>query len=72
MFPILRRRDSPFSIVLAQNASVFLADQGSTGDNRPKAFLNWIMFDERFNYVASNSGYDFVAVANSLKTHTVM
>jgi RHS repeat-associated protein len=48
-----------------------LADQGSTGDNRPKAFLNWIMFDERFNYVASNSGYDFVAVANSLKTHTV-
>jgi RHS repeat-associated protein len=27
-----------------------------TNTNSPKAYLNWIFFDEQFNYVASNSG----------------
>ena len=58
------------SSLLSLNAATFLADQGSTGENRPKAFLNWIMFDERFNYVSSSSGYDFVGTGNTLKTHT--
>jgi hypothetical protein len=27
---------------------------------RPKAFLNWVLFDEQFKYVSSSSGFEQV------------
>jgi RHS repeat-associated protein len=59
--------------ILTQNTSTFLANQGSTGDpDRPKAFLNWIFYDEQFNYVANGSGFEQVGPAwqlnNCVKT----
>ncbi len=48
----------------------FLSDQSSDYDNsRPMAFLNWILFDERFNYVASSSGYQQVGDNMEFKVH---
>ena len=37
----------------------FLTDTGTTtiDDTKPHAFLNWILFDNQFNYVAASSGY---------------
>lgn len=36
----------------------------------PKAYLNWILFDEQFRPVASNSGFDLVStVSGTLKNH---
>jgi RHS repeat-associated protein len=32
---------------------------------RPKAYLNWILFDDQFNYVASNSGVQQVVAGSS-------
>lgn len=50
------------------NASVFLpgitnftTNQGANGDgSKPWAFLNWIFFDEQFNYVSGSSGFEQV------------
>lgn len=39
---------------------------GRTYDNtRPKAYLNWVLFDNQFNYVASNSGVQQVLAGSS-------
>jgi RHS repeat-associated protein len=38
---------------------------------RPKAYINWMLFDERFNPDSANSGFDAVDnTADVLKTHT--
>jgi RHS repeat-associated protein len=48
----------------ALNAPVgdFFSDQLNehTAGGRPKAYLNWVLLDERFNYVKSSSGADQV------------
>jgi hypothetical protein len=42
-----------------------------TYDSRlPKAFVNWILLDERFNYVSSSSGFEQVVDLEALTTHT--
>lgn len=48
------------STVLSPNVVNFL-DSNRTYDNtKPKAYLNWILFDEQFHFVASNSGVEQV------------
>jgi RHS repeat-associated protein len=47
--------------VFLPGAYTFLDEQTNTADPlRPWAFLNWVLFDEQFNYVASSSGFDQV------------
>lgn len=59
--------------LLSPGATGFLTDQGNSGFNteRPKAFVNWILFDEQFKYVAGSSGSDQVGIADNLKIHTL-
>jgi hypothetical protein len=35
-----------------------------------KAFVNWILLDERFNYVSSSSGFEQVGDMEAYTTHT--
>ncbi|WP_315821517.1 RHS repeat-associated core domain-containing protein [Paraflavitalea speifideaquila] len=49
---------------LSPNVVQFL--NGRSYDNtKPKAYLNWILFDNQFNYVASNSGVQQVQPGSS-------
>jgi RHS repeat-associated protein len=59
-------------IVSAQfNNSItdILGDQ-PYASGRPKAYLNWVFFDEQFKYDSASSGFDQVGVDTVLKTHT--
>lgn len=48
----------------------FLSSQNSGANtSKPRAFLNWLLFDEQFNLVASNSGFDQVGGDQEYKTH---
>ncbi|HEY0066497.1 MAG TPA: RHS repeat-associated core domain-containing protein, partial [Flavisolibacter sp.] len=49
-------------------ASSFLSGQ-SVNSSLPKAYLNWILFDEQFKFVSSSSGADQVGADDVLKTH---
>jgi len=40
---------------LNPNVAQFLNNRGYDS-TKPKAYLNWILFDDQFNYIASNSG----------------
>ncbi|WP_163066559.1 hypothetical protein, partial [Acinetobacter baumannii] len=46
----------------------FLSNQSGANTSRPKAFLNWILFDEQFKYVSG--GFDQVGDNEVFKTHT--
>jgi len=48
--------------VLSPNINSFLTDPNKINpvNSRPKAYLNWILFDEQFKYVASSSGAEQV------------
>jgi len=52
----LELQNSP---VLSGSLTQFLNNQSYNSDNA-KAYLNWILLDERFNYVASSSGFEQV------------
>jgi RHS repeat-associated protein len=44
--------------ILSSNVGQFLSDTGSLIVNtKPHAFLNWILLDNQFNYVAASSGF---------------
>ncbi|MCR6719230.1 MAG: RHS repeat-associated core domain-containing protein [Chitinophagaceae bacterium] len=45
-------------------------DNRSYDNAKPKAYLNWILFDEQFKYVSASSGFDPVGADNTLTTHT--
>jgi RHS repeat-associated protein len=48
----------------------FFTDQSnSTQSGKPKAFLNWVLFDEQFKYVSSSSGVEQVGDNEELKQH---
>ena len=47
----------------------FLNSQSYDG-SKPKAFINWILFDERFNYVSSSSGFEQIGISGNYTTHT--
>lgn len=57
--------DLQSSNILSPGASQFLTNRSYTS-TKPKAFLNWILFDEQFHYVSSSSGADPVGDDNSL------
>jgi RHS repeat-associated protein len=47
---------TPVSSGLSPGITQFLNNDRSYDSSRPKAYLNWILFDDQMNYVASNSG----------------
>jgi len=57
------------SNVLDAGATSFLNSQ-SYNSSLPKAYLNWILFDEQFNYITSGSGFDQVGSNGNIKTHS--
>ncbi|MDR3714293.1 MAG: hypothetical protein P4L51_15860, partial [Puia sp.] len=59
------------STVITPNVTDFLTDQ-SDGANttKPLAYVNWVLFDDQMNYVASSSGFEQVGDDNVL-TQTV-
>lgn len=56
------------STVLPPGVTSFLNGQ-SPGSTKPKAYLNWILFDEQFNYVSSSSGFAQVGNSDVYTTH---
>jgi len=54
---------------LYNSVNSFLNGQ-SYDNSKPKAFVNWIAFDERFNYIAGNSGYEQVGDMDDYMTHS--
>jgi RHS repeat-associated protein len=55
------------STVLSDNVTQFLSDTaGGTTSGRPLAFVNWVLFDNQFNYVAESSGFQQVGADNTL------
>jgi len=54
------------SPTLTPNVANFLADTGTVDETKPHAFLNWILFDNQFNYVAASSGFQQVGAAGTI------
>ena len=55
------------SAVLTPGATSFLSSQAVTA-GRPKAYLNWILFDEQFKFVSSSSGFEQVPAETAFGT----
>jgi RHS repeat-associated protein len=55
---------------LSDNLTNFLSDTGTLiTQTKPHAFVNWVLFDNQFNYVAASSGFDQVGTDQQLKKH---
>jgi RHS repeat-associated protein len=54
---------------LSGSITGFFGDQ-TYDDTKPKAFVNWLLLDERFNYVSSSSGFEQVGDEEDYTTHT--
>jgi RHS repeat-associated protein len=54
---------------LASGLSLFRNNNHSNVTNKPRAYLNWILFDDQFNYVAASSGASRTENANTLQSH---
>jgi RHS repeat-associated protein len=60
------------STPLSSNITEFLSDTGSAIiQTKPHAFINWVLFDNQFNYVAASSGFDQVGGDQELKKHVL-
>lgn len=57
--------------LLLGSATDFLATQNGFITSRPKAFINWILLDEQFKYVATSSGFQQVDGVNIAGQHTL-
>jgi RHS repeat-associated protein len=58
--------------ILSSNVFDFLQDTGTSVNNsRPHAFLNWILLDNQFNYVAASSGFSQVGNQGQLNVITL-
>ena len=47
----------------------YQSHNGVDSTTKPKAFLNWILLDEQFKIVSSNSGFEQVGSDQEFKTH---
>jgi RHS repeat-associated protein len=56
--------------IFTPNVTNFLNSESGYVTSRPKAFVNWILFDDRFNYVSNASGFEQVGASGILTTHT--
>ncbi|MGC4038699.1 MAG: RHS repeat-associated core domain-containing protein [Chitinophagaceae bacterium] len=54
---------------LPVGAGNYLGTQSGYTVSKPKAFINWVLFDERFNFVAGSSGFEQVGTAGTFTTH---
>ena len=54
--------------VLNPGAISYYSSHGGDSITKPKAYLNWVVFDEQFNYVSSSSGFQQVGNDNTLTT----
>ncbi|WP_430901911.1 RHS repeat-associated core domain-containing protein, partial [Paraflavitalea sp. sgz302555] len=52
---------------LTSGITSLLGTQPAQTSSTPKAFINWILFDERFNY--TGGGYDRVGSSGTVKNH---
>jgi RHS repeat-associated protein len=57
------------SSVFSNEAQTFLNTQSNYGTSKPKAFVNWVLFDEQFKYVSSSSGTEQVGNDNAFTVH---
>ena len=48
------------STLFSGAADAFLQNRGAGVTTKPKAFVNWILFDEQFQYVSASSGFEQV------------
>jgi RHS repeat-associated protein len=55
--------------ILDNQVTSFLNSQSGYTTSKPKAFVNWVLFDEQFKYVAASSGFEQVGADNTLTTH---
>jgi RHS repeat-associated protein len=47
-----------------------LSNLPDPGPSKPKAYINWILFDEQFKPVYNSSGFDAVGTSDVLKSHS--
>lgn len=55
---------------LSPGATSFLNSHSGYNTSKPKAFVNWILFDEQFNYVSASSGFQQVGADTIFTVHT--
>lgn len=56
--------------VLTPGATGFLNNQTNNSNNsKPRAYINWILFDEQFKFVSSSSGFEQVGNNEEFKLH---
>src|SRR5581483_8997297 len=53
------------SSAFSTNINTFLTGRGYTS-SYPKAYIQWVLFDEQFNYISASSGAQQVGASGSL------
>src|SRR5205085_129683 len=55
--------------VLSSPITDFITSHGGYTTSKPKAFINWVLFDEQFKFVSSSSGFEQVNGSNTFIPH---